>query len=331
MLELTDLVGCGGLRVGRVRGVGGNERVLAHDCLAGSYDVVELVDAGTDSIRRLERAGLRCVDAGMVQEWITPAGGSESVRALQSEDGGDWALLPPGQEPDGLAQACVGNLPGASFWRLGDRTLLRRAGADETPEVTARPVQAELADKAVAAMRNVVGRGGRIRVPLAQEALAPALVAAGFTPGTARARWLMAPFLTHSVVAATTHGFQVTHAEVEVYGASSGDMNPLHFDDEFARSHGFKGRITHGMIFCGWLTRLLGTEYPGEGTIYLASRTAFLAPVYPETPYSVRISTPAADLAKGTYSILAQLRGEDGEVAALSYNDVLNRRAASRG
>ncbi len=331
MLEITDLVdGCDGLRVARARGVGGNERVLARECLARSHDVIELVDADTDSVRRLERGGLRCVDGGMLQEWIAPADGGDTPQVMQSDDGGDWALLAAGQEPDGLMQSSTGTLPGAAFWRLGDCTLLRRADGDEAFEVTARAISAELANEAVAAIRAIAGPGGRSRVPLAQEALAPALVAAGFTPGQGRARWLLVPLLARSVVAATIHDFRVTHADVEAYGASSGDMNPLHFDDEFARSHGFKGRITHGMIFYGWLTRLLGTEYPGEGTIYLASRTTFLAPVYPETPYTVRISTPVADLGKGTYSILAQLRGEGGEVAALSYNDVLNREAAAR-
>ena len=331
MLELTDLVGNDDLRVARARGVGGSERVLARECLARSYDVVELVDAGADSILRLERGGLRCVDGGMTQEWIAPAVGGTAPVPMPSECSGDWSLLKTGQEPGGLTEACASAVPGASFWRLGERTVLRRASSDETLEVTAHQIPIGHADEVVAAIRGVAGPGGRTRVPIAQDALPPALVAAGFTPGVARSRWLVVPFLTRSVVPARTCNFRVTHAEVEAYGASSGDMNPLHFDDDFARSHGFTGRITHGMIFYGWLTRLLGTEYPGEGTIYLASRTAFLAPIYPEVPHSVRISTPAADLGKGTYSILAQLRSEDGTVAALSYNDVLNRGATARG
>lgn len=319
-----------GLWVARAHEVGGNERALARQCLSRSYDVVELVDADLDSVRRLQRGGLRCVDAGMVQEWVAPPAGDRPVPA-QTMDSGDWSLFAAGGDPEGIGQRCLAALPGASFWRIGERTLMRCAAEDETPEITASTIPIALADEAVAAIRALSKPGGKVRVPFSQDALIAALAAAGFRPAAARSRWLLLPLLTRSVVAPSTREFTVTRAEVEAYGASSGDMNPLHFDDAFAQERGFKGRITHGMIFYGWLTRLLGTEYPGEGTIYLASQTTFLAPVYPDVPYTVRISTPTADLAKGTYSILAQLRDEDGNVAALSYNDVLNRKAAVSG
>lgn len=330
MLELVELAGRD-LRAARARGVRGNERALARDCLARSYDVVELVDAGEESIRKFERSGLHCVRGGVLQEWMSPAGGGSIPCPASMEHAGDWALLAHGRAFDGLASASIGIVPRASFWRIGDRTLLRRDADGGTLEVTALPIPAEGADEAAAAIRAVAGAGGRVRVPLAQVALTSALASSGFTPGEARERWFLMPLLTRSVIAATTHEFKVALADIEAYGASSGDMNPLHFDDGFARSCGFEGRIAHGMIFQGWLTRFLGNEYPGAGTIYLASRTAFLAPVYPETAYTVRISTPVADLAKGSYSILAQLRTEEAEVVALSYNDVLNRGTAQLG
>lgn len=331
MLHLTDLVDHDDLRVARVRGAKGEERALARQCLARSYDVVELVDAGDDSVRRLERSGLRCLDGGTVQEWVAPpAGDYGDARVLQAGGSGDWALLAAGQELIGPEQAYLEAIPGSEFWQLGNFTLLRRVNGDEPLEVTARTLPAELVHEAVTAIRAVAGPGGRVLLPTTQQALLAALAVSGFTPASARSRWLLAPLLTRSVIAVRTQGFCVTPAQVEAYGALSGDMNPLHFDDAFARAHGFKGRITHGMIFNGWLTRLLGTEYPGEGTIYLSSCIKFLAPVYPEVPYTVRISTPAADRDRGTYSILAQLRGKDGDVAALSYNDVLNRGTAVR-
>lgn len=328
MHATTEFVDGDDLQVARMRETGGNERELAQQCLSRSYDVVELVDAGDDSVRRFQRGGLRCVDAGMVQEWIAPSDSDAGPSLTQTADNGDWTLLTAGRAPEGLGEARLAALPGAWFWRIGDCTLLRRANENETPEVTARLVPPALADEAAAAIRTILAPGDKVQVPVAQESLAPALAAAGFRPVSARSKWLLAPLLSRSVVSARTCDFSVSRAEVEAYGASSGDMNPLHFDDAFARERGFKGRITHGMIFYGWLTRLLGTEYPGEGTIYLSSQTKFLAPVYPETPYTVRISTPVADRAKGTYSILAQLRDMHGEVAALSYNDVLNREVA---
>lgn len=306
--------------------------MLAGQCLASSYDVVELPDADAGSIRRLERGGLRCVDAGMVQAWIAPPERGDSLPALlePGDRSGDWVYLLPSLAIDELGQDWPGpgTLPGATFWSLRGHTILRRAHGGEDIEVTARVLPETLMAEAAMAIACFLGAGDRVLVPLAQTALIHRLASAGFAPGAARPRWALMPLLNRSLLAVRIHDFMITAREVNAFGASSGDMNPLHFDDEFARSHGFKGRITHGMIFNGWLTRLLGTDYPGKGTIYLANQTSFLAPVYPDAPHTVRISTPMANIEKGTYLILAQLRDEGGETSVLSYNDVLRREIA---
>ena len=141
----------------------------------------------------------------------------------------------------------------------------------------------------------------------------------------ARHRCMLLPHLSHSELPVQHYEFSVTTEDVHRYGEQSGDLNPLHFDDDIAREHGFAGRISHGMLFNGWLTRLLGTEFPGAGTIYLRSTCVYLAPVYPDTQYTVRISTPRHDPARGTYRILAQLLSTSRQHATIAYADVMNR------
>lgn len=138
-------------------------------------------------------------------------------------------------------------------------------------------------------------------------------------------RCLLLPHLSHSRLPIQQHEFSVSAEDVRRYGEQSGDLNPLHFDDDFARKYGFAGRISHGMLFNGWFTRLLGTEFPGPGTIYLRSTCVYLAPIYPDKPYSVQVSTPRHDPSRGTYRILAQLFSAEGEHATIAYADVLNR------
>lgn len=87
----------------------------------------------------------------------------------------------------------------------------------------------------------------------------------------------------------------------------------------------FIGRIAHGMLFSNWLTRLLGTEYPGKGTVFLRNSNVFFAPVYPGIHYRVRISSPLIDRQLGAYRIVAQVHGEEGKLAAISYNDMMRR------
>jgi acyl dehydratase len=138
-------------------------------------------------------------------------------------------------------------------------------------------------------------------------------------------RCLLLPYLSHSRLPVQRYRFSVSTDDVRHYGEQSGDLNPLHFDDEVARKYGFAGRISHGMLFNGWFTRLLGTEFPGPGTIYLRSTSVYLAPIYPGKEYTVQVSTPRHDPSRGTYRILAQLLSAEGHHATIAYADVLNR------
>lgn len=141
----------------------------------------------------------------------------------------------------------------------------------------------------------------------------------------AKHRCVLLPCLSFSVLPVRQYAFTSTTSDVRQYGEQSGDLNPIHFDDDVARKYGFTGRITHGMLFNGWFTRLLGMEFPGAGTIYQRSMCVYLAPVYPDVPYAVRVSTPRHDPDRGSYRIVAQLLAADGCHATIAYADVLNR------
>jgi len=72
----------------------------------------------------------------------------------------------------------------------------------------------------------------------------------------------------------------ITEADVFAYAQVTGDFNPQHVDEEFAKTSMFKQRIVHGMLGVGLISRVLGTELPGIGSIYLGQEIKFLAPVY---------------------------------------------------
>jgi 3-hydroxybutyryl-CoA dehydratase len=71
----------------------------------------------------------------------------------------------------------------------------------------------------------------------------------------------------------------VTEADVDLFGAVTGDMNPLHFNEEYAKQTVFKGRIAHGMLTTSYLSTVLGTRLPGPGSIFLSASVRFRAPV----------------------------------------------------
>ena len=71
----------------------------------------------------------------------------------------------------------------------------------------------------------------------------------------------------------------VTEADIVLYAGISGDTNPVHLDEEFAKPTLFKGRIAHGMLTAGFISAVLGTKLPGPGCIYIKQELKFKAPV----------------------------------------------------
>ena len=68
--------------------------------------------------------------------------------------------------------------------------------------------------------------------------------------------------------------------EVIAYANLSGDDNPLHINEEFAKNSRFGKNIVHGMFVMGVVSKILGTMLPGNGTIYLGQDVKFKRPVY---------------------------------------------------
>jgi len=78
-----------------------------------------------------------------------------------------------------------------------------------------------------------------------------------------------------------TASMSKTVAECDVYAFAgiTGDFNPVHIDEEFAKGTMFHGRIAHGMLSAGFISAVLGTQLPGINTIYLGQELSFKAPV----------------------------------------------------
>ncbi len=71
----------------------------------------------------------------------------------------------------------------------------------------------------------------------------------------------------------------VSESDVQKFGEVSGDMNPVHFDEEYARKTLFRGRIAHGVLSASYISTVLGMKMPGPGTIFMSVNCRFRAPV----------------------------------------------------
>jgi len=77
-----------------------------------------------------------------------------------------------------------------------------------------------------------------------------------------------------------SHKKFITEKDIELFGEITGDYNPAHFDDEYAKKTIFKKRIAHGMLVGSLFSKLLGLDLPGPGSIYVSQTLRFKRPVY---------------------------------------------------
>jgi 3-hydroxybutyryl-CoA dehydratase len=71
----------------------------------------------------------------------------------------------------------------------------------------------------------------------------------------------------------------VTETDIYLYAGITGDFNPAHVNEVYAKNTFFKTRIAHGMLTAGFISAIIANELPGPGTIYLKQDLSFLAPV----------------------------------------------------
>lgn len=89
----------------------------------------------------------------------------------------------------------------------------------------------------------------------------------------------------------------LTEADVIDFADLTGDHNPLHLDEAFAKKTRFKGRITHGMLTAAFLSTAVAIM-PGPGTIYLSQSLSFRAPVRIGDTVEAQVTVTEIDAAK---------------------------------
>ena len=82
----------------------------------------------------------------------------------------------------------------------------------------------------------------------------------------------------------------ITDDDIQKFADASGDHNPLHLDDEFAKSTRFGRRIVHGMFSASLISAVIANQLPGQGSIYLAQTLKFVAPVFPGNTITARVT-----------------------------------------
>jgi len=119
---------------------------------------------------------------------------------------------------------------------------------------------------------------------------------------------------------------QITDSVVRAFAELSGDFNPIHIDEEFAKTTRFGKRIAHGMISGALLSAVLGYELKERKIVYLSQTMQFVAPTFvgdtitaTATVLKIREDKPVVTLE----TVCANQRGETtvkGEAVVMIYD-----------
>lgn len=115
----------------------------------------------------------------------------------------------------------------------------------------------------------------------------------------------------------------VTDQDVRMFAEVSGDHNPVHLDEEFAKKSMFGRRIAHGMISAGYISTVLGEKIPGQGTIYLGQTLSFRKPVYLGDTITTTAEVVAVKEGKGIYTLKTECVNQNGDVVTTGEATVL--------
>ena len=105
--------------------------------------------------------------------------------------------------------------------------------------------------------------------------------------------------------------------DIKTFARITGDDNPVHVNDDYAKGTMFKGRIAHGMLVAGLISAVLGTKLPGPGAIYMSQQVRFRAPVRPGDQVTARARVVEWDATKGRVTLATDVSNQDG-VAVIS-------------
>ena len=104
----------------------------------------------------------------------------------------------------------------------------------------------------------------------------------------------------------------VTETDIYLYAGITGDFNPAHVNEAYAKTTFFKTRIAHGMLTAGFISAIIANQLPGPGTIYLKQDLSFLAPVHMGDTITGRVEVIELNVEKNRVRLKTTCSNQDG-------------------
>ena len=122
--------------------------------------------------------------------------------------------------------------------------------------------------------------------------------------------------MSFSIGQKATFSKKITERDVAMFAEISGDRNPLHLDENYAKGTRFGARIAHGGFTFAIISAALGMELPGPGTVYMSQNLKFSKPVYFDDTITAQIEITAIRADKGIVTLKTDCVNQRGEKIA---------------
>lgn len=121
--------------------------------------------------------------------------------------------------------------------------------------------------------------------------------------------------------------FSYTQEEVDMYAKVSGDTNPLHIDEEAGRNSMFGRRIVHGFLGASIFTRIFGTLWYADGTVYMAQSMKWMRPMFTDKQYTGVITVKEINAEKHRVTYVCEVFDQEtGEQTITGEATLMNKK-----
>lgn len=119
--------------------------------------------------------------------------------------------------------------------------------------------------------------------------------------------------------------FSITPQQMRQFAALSGDFNPLHTDEAFARGKGFDGIVVYGGLLIAKVSQLIGMQLPGRNGVWASVSLDFRKPLYVDQTARVEGTVTAVSAATGLVCLKLAVRTADTVLAKGSAEVILGQ------
>lgn len=114
-----------------------------------------------------------------------------------------------------------------------------------------------------------------------------------------------------------------SESDVIEFARVTGDQNPVHLNEEYAKTTMFQRRIVHGFFVGSLFSQIIGTNFPGLGTVYTFQSMKFTRPVYLNDTITATVSAKEIIVEKNRVLLECVAKNQQGEIVIIGEATVM--------